>query len=754
MIAPVTAPDSAPLLRTEVVLDAAHGAVTTAALHVSAHGIVEATLGGACVGDELFTPGWTSYAFRLRYRSHDVTHLLQERTVLGLALGNGWWRGRLGWTGDRAVYGDRLAAIAQLDITFEDGHVQRVGTDASWLARGSEVVADDFYDGQSIDFRRKDDTWQQPGADLRDWTPVEVVEFDPGLLEPYVGPPVRRQEVLRPQRVWQAPSGATLLDFGQNLVGFLRFTVRGERGAEVVLRHAEVLEHGEVGMRQVRSAQATDRLVLSGGEDRFEPTLTFHGFRYAEVTGWPGELTPESVEAVVVHSDMRRLGTFACSEPALDQLHSNVVWGWRGNAVDVPTDCPQRDERLGWTGDLAVFAPTAAFLFDVKPFLSDWLRDLSAEVAAHGTVPFVVPDALGDIARRSAPELLASEGGFLNGASAVWGDAAVWVPWAMWEAYGDLAVLRHAYTAMVMHVRSVEACTSDTGLWDTGFQFGDWLDPTAPPEDPLRAQADNGVVATACLFRSARTVARAAELLGRSDDAAEFGALAERTRSAFVEHYVEPGGRIRSDCPTVYALAVVFGLLDAERQQQAGARLAELVAAAGHTIGTGFAGTPHVTDALARTGHLDDAYALLMNRSSPGWLFQVDMGATTVWERWDAVLPDGNVNPGEMTSFNHYALGAVADWLHRTVGGLAPLEPGYRRVLVAPRPGGGLTWARTTQETPHGPVLVAWQLTDGELVIEVELPDGVDGVLDLEGAPVRTLSPGRTRVASPAGAYA
>lgn len=752
MVAPVTRPEGAPLLRAEFALDVGHGDVVSAVLHLSAHGIVEATVNGRPASDELFTPGWTSYSYRLRYVSHEVSHLVTQRTVIGLSLGNGWWRGRLGWSGDRAVYGDRLAALAHLEIRFADGHVQALGTDESWLSAGSEVVADDLYDGQTVDFRRRDDSWQRTGADLSSWSPVEVVEADLSTLVPCSAPPVRRQETLRPQRIWHAPSGAILLDFGQNLVGFLRFRVTGERGSEVLLRHAEVLEDGEIGVRPLRTALATDRLVLSGDEDHFEPTKTFHGFRYAEVTGWPGELVTDDVEAVVVHTDMQRTGWFACSDPALDQLHSNVVWGWKGNAVDVPTDCPQRDERLGWTGDLAVFAPTAAFLYDSKAFLQDWLRDLAAEQAAHGVVPFVVPDVLGDLARAAAPELLDGKGGFVNAPTAIWGDAAVWVPWALWEAYGDLDVLAEHFTSMADHVRSVRRRVSGSGLWDTGFQFGDWLDPTAPPENPLEARAGSGVVATACLFRSARTVSRAASLLGQHEAAAEFAELAERTRLAFVEHYVDAAGRIRSDCPTVYALAVVFGLLDAEAEQQAGDRLAELVAAAEHTILTGFAGTPYVTNALTRTGHVDAAYALLMNRSCPGWLYQVDMGATTIWERWDSMLPDGSINPGEMTSFNHYAFGSIADWMHRTVGGLAPLEPGYRRALVAPRPGGGLTWARTSLQTAHGTVSVAWEIDGEQMVVDVELPAGVDALLDLVGCAPRSLEPGRHRVAVPAGA--
>ena len=509
-------------------------------------------------------------------------------------------------------------------------------------------------------------------------------------------------------KIWPSPTGKTLIDFGQNLVGWLKFSVRGERDQTITIRHAEVLEDDELGVRPLRTAKQTDELILSGGEDFFEPTFTFHGFRYAEITGWPGELTADSLLAVVVSSELERIGEFECSDPMLNQLHRNVVWGQRGNFLDVPTDCPQRDERLGWTGDIAVFAPTAAYLFGVDGFLRDWLADLAAEQrAAQGMVPFVVPDILKY--EEHPKEFPKPE------STAIWSDAAVWVPWALWQAYGDRTVLADHFESMASHVRRVESLISPTGLWDAGFQFGDWLDPTAPPHAPFEAKADNGVVATACLYRSAQLVASAAEILGHTSDQEHFVALAARTKTAFNKHYVSDDGTIHSDAPTVYALAVNFELLDGETKQLAGNRLVELVAETGYHIQTGFAGTPYLTDALTVTGHLDHAYRLLLERECPSWLYPVTMGATTIWERWDSMLPDGSINPGEMTSFNHYALGAVADWMHRVVGGLAPAAPGYQRVRIAPQPGGGLTWAKTSLRTPHGEVRVGWQIVDGEL---------------------------------------
>jgi alpha-L-rhamnosidase len=723
MITPASELGSAPLFRTEITLDTGHGPVAEAMLTISSLGVHEARINGRPVGDDVLSPGWSAYEHRLRYLTHDVTALLAEANVLTVLVGNGWHRGKLGFMGGRAFYGDRLGVIADLEITFADGHRQTVVTDENWRAGGSDVIADDLYDGQIIDARRRSAKWHMHGGEPEWFLPVRALDFDPAVLTPYIGPPVTRQDVLSPVKVWQSPEGRTLVDFGQNLVGWIRFTSTGPAGSEVRIRHAEVLEHGELGVRPLRDAQATDRFIRSGGEDLFEPTMTFHGFRYAEVTGLSHEEV-ERIEAVVVHSDLRRTGTFECSDDLLNRLHANVVWSSKGNFLDLPTDCPQRNERLGWTGDIAVFAPSAAYLFDTRAFLADWLADLAAEQhAAGGLVPFVIPDVLKYLPE--VPEFPAPD------STAFWSDAAVWVPWTLWQAYGDRAILADQYDSMTAHVRRVETLLSPAGVWDTSFQFGDWLDPDAPPDNPAKAKADPGVVATAAYYRSVTITAETAALLGRDDDAAEFQALAARVRAAFGEQYVSADGTIVSDCTTVYTLALVFGLVDDEAA--AGRRLAELVADSGYRISTGFAGTPYILDALTRTGHLDAAYRLLLERGCPSWLYPVTMGATTIWERWDSMLPDGSVNPGEMTSFNHYALGAVADWMHRVIGGIAPLEPGYSRVLIAPRPGGGLTWARAGLDTAHGRIEVSWRLVDGEPSVDVTLPAGVTGVLSLPG---------------------
>ncbi|OIH94658.1 alpha-L-rhamnosidase [Curtobacterium sp. MCBA15_001] len=753
---------SAPILRRAVTIDAGHGAIRSATLDVSALGVVEAWLGGSRVSDHLLEPGWTSYEWRIRVASHDVLAHLSAvapgtETVLALVIGNGWAAGRLAWGGGRSWYTDERAGFAELRVTFrvtfEDGHVQTVGTDTDWQALSSAITTDELYDGQDIDARLRDGSFLQPGevtvpsVDGHEGRTVGVHTVDIGSRQLVADtvPPVRPLAEIAPVEVWTSPSGVPLIDFGVNLVGWIRLTASGAAGTVLTLRHAEVLEHDELGTRPLRTAKATDHCTLSGGPspDTFEPRFTFHGFRYASVDGWPGTLDElrAAVVAVQVGSDLTRTGTFASSHDLLNTFHDNVVRGMQGNFLSVPTDCPQRDERLGWTGDIAAFAPTASYLFDTRAFLGDWLRDVWLEQQhADGIIPFVVPDVL----KYSPAEDFKDPD-----ATAIWSDAGVWVPWTLYQAYGDSAVLEDQLESMMAHLRRIRDHLSPQGLWDTVFQFGDWLDPDAPPEDAAAAKADPGVVATACAFRSATLVAQAARVTGHEAEATEAEELATGLQAAFRQHYVTDG-RIRSDCTTVYALAIVFGILSPDDEAAAGDRLAELVEASGHRISTGFAGTPFITDALTQTGHLDDAYQLLLQTECPSWLYPVTMGATTVWERWDSLLPDGSINPGQMTSFNHYALGAVADWMHRVVGGLAPLTPGYESVLIAPQPGGGLTWAATSLDTVHGHVALRWELVDGELLVRATVPDGVTAVVRLPGLPEQRVGGGTHELRAPA----
>ncbi|WP_116953013.1 family 78 glycoside hydrolase catalytic domain [Jiangella endophytica] len=713
--------------------------LVAARLYATAHGLYEAELNGRRVGDDALSPGWTVYPEHLRYYTYDVTALLRPgRNALGAWLGDGWYRGRLGWNGGfRNLYGTDLSFLAQLELTYADGRVETIATDAGWRAAPSPILRAGNYDGEDYDARAEQAGWSEPGFDDAGWTPVAVRERDVTTLKAPTGPPVRCTEELRPAAVLTTPSGRRVLDFGQNLVGRIRIRVTGPAGGTVTLRTAEVLQDGELYARPLRGARSTDRYTLAGRPDgeEWEPRFTFHGFRYAEVSGWPGDLDDAvaagAVVARVYHTDVERTGWFECSDPLVNRLHENVVWSMRGNLVDIPTDCPQRDERVGWTGDIQVFGPTAAFLYDVSGTLAGWLRDVEREQLPDGTVPWYVPVIP---AKKTWTPIRPG---------AAWGDVATFLPWTLYERYGDAGVAADQFESARRWVDLVERLAGPDHLWDDGFQLGDWLDPAAPPDDPADARTDRHLVATAYFAASARRVSWLAGVLGRDAERDRYAALADAVDAAFAAAYVGPDGRMTSDAQTAYALGLRFGLVPDDLRAAAGRRLGELVRADGNRIATGFVGTPLVSDALTDAGELDTAYDLLLQRECPSWLYPVTQGATTIWERWDSLLPDGTVNPGTMTSFNHYALGAVADWLHRTVAGLAPAEPGYRRVRFRPRPGGGLTSARARHRSPYGEVAIEWRVEAGELVVTTQLPVGTTGVLEPPHGAAVELAPGR-----------
>ena len=708
--------------------------VASARLYVTAHGLYEVEINGTRVGDDAMSPGWTVYGKRLRYYTYDVTaHLAEGGNAIGAWLADGWYRGRIGFNGGyRNLYGDKTALLAQLHVTHDDGSTTVVATDGSWKASFGPILVTGLYEGESYDARQLPAGWSEPGFDDSDWNAVTTVRRDPATLVAPEGPPVRCTGEIRPVSISTSPSGKLVLDFGQNLVGRLRITARGEAGTTITLRHAEVLQDGELCTRPLRLADATDRYTLAGGaEETWEPRFTLHGFRYAEVSGWTGGNPAENIVARVYHTDMERTGWFECSDPDLNRLHENVLWSMKGNFVDIPTDCPQRDERLGWTGDLQIFGPTAGFLYDCSGMLSSWLKDVAAEQAPDGTVPWYVPVIPGgDYWTPSRP-------------GAVWGDVAVLTPWTLYEKFNDDRILTDQYESAKAWVDLQDRLAGEDHLWNSSFQLGDWLDPTAPPERPTQAMTDPHLVATAYFAWSARHLAKTAAVLGKSDDELHYLELSQAVAQAFAREYILPDGSMTSDAQTAYALGIVFGLFpDAESQERAGRRLAELVREGGNRIGTGFAGTPVISDALTMTGHAATAYDLILEQECPSWLYAVRQGGTTIWERWDSLLPDGTVNPGDMTSFNHYALGAVADWMHRVVAGLAPLEPGYRKILFRPQPGGGLTSASARHETPYGTAAISWRSTDSGHAFALEVPTGTTARVELPGQEPRDVCSG------------
>ncbi|PPL17635.1 glycoside hydrolase family 78 protein [Microterricola pindariensis] len=734
-----------PLVRREFTLPTD---IAAARLYVTAHGLAEVEINGIRIGRDALAPDWTVYGQRLTYRSYDVTGALTAGdNAIGAWLGDGWYRGRIGFHGGYPnLYGSDISLIAQLEVTHHDGRRTVVATDSDWSAGFGPILASNLYFGEHYDAREERAGWSEPGFDDAGFTPVAIAERDPATIVAPQGPPVRCTETLRPVSVSTSPSGATVLDFGQNLVGRLRIRVAGERGATVTLRHAEVMQDGEIYTRPLRGALATDRYTLAGADTEiWEPRFTFHGFRYAEITGWPGEFDPSMVEALVYHSDMERTGWLETSDPLINRLHENVVWGMRGNFVGLPTDCPQRDERLGWTGDIQVFAPTASFLYDCSGLLSSWLRDVEAEQLDDGTVPWYVPVIPG------GAEWTPIRPG------AVWGDVAVLTPWVLFERFADRGVIATQYGSAKRWVDLIDKLAGDDHLWNEGFQLGDWLDPAAPPHDPADATTDRYLVATAYFAESAKRLAETAAELGLADDAAHYFDLAAAVRAAFVGEYVLPSGALTSDAQTAYSLAIVFDLLpSAEQRSFAGKRLAELVREAGNRIATGFAGTPVISEALTLTGHVATAYDLLFEDECPSWLYTVKQGGTTIWERWDSLMPDGTVNPGGMTSFNHYALGAVADWMHTTIGGIRSTEPGFRRISVRPLPDARLSSASAAHESPYGRIEVSWRVDGDSFSARVVVPVGVTADIELLGQVAETVTHGvhEYRIAAPAAAVA
>ncbi|MBI3957371.1 MAG: glycoside hydrolase family 78 protein [Chloroflexi bacterium] len=706
----------APLLRREF---ATSGPVAAARLYITARGLYEARINGQPITDALFTPGWTSYGKRLQYQVYDVTDLLQEgNNALSVMLGDGWYRGRLGWEGKRNLYGDKLGLLAELHIRYANGETEIVTSDEKWRAAEGAIRAADIYDGESYDARLEQPGWDAPGFDDSGWAGVLPLDAPTDTLIGSVAPPVRRQEEFAPLSITPRPDGTTIVDFGQLLTGWVRLRVTGEAGQTVTIRHAEVLDReGNFYVENLRTARQTNHYTLrGGGEEVYEPTFTFQGFRYIELSGYPGPITGDSVTGVVLHSDLTPTGIFECSNPDVNQLQHNILWGQKGNFLDVPTDCPQRDERLGWTGDVEAFLPTAAFNLDVSAFFTKWFGDLNADQRADGAYPHVSPHILPD---------------FMFGACA-WGDVSIIGLWALYTIYGDTRLLERYYSQLQVYVDFVRGYAGDDLLADKpvpdGFHFGDWLNSDAP--------SSNGMLATAFFAHSARLLGQIAAVLGKRADAGAYRELAALVAHAFCREYMTPNGRIDGGQQTAYVLALAFDLLPQQLRAQAANRLVADICQRKNHLSTGFIGAPRLSHALSDNGKLDTAYDLLLQDSFPGWLYQVKNGATTMWERWDSLKPDGSFQTPEMNSFNHYAYGSIGHWLYRVVAGLDvdPAAPAYKHSFIRPQPGGDLTWAKAEYESVYGKVISDWRQEEGSFHLSVTVPANARATVYLPAA--------------------
>ena len=725
-----TRSNPSPMLRREFALSPS---VASARLYVTSLGLNEVELNGRRVGDAFLRPGWTAYDHRLQYDTYDVTALLQPgANAIGVTLGDGWYRGRLGFEGKHNTYGTRLGVLAQLVVRYGDGRTQVIATDTAWKSSTGPIVMSDIYDGETYDARLEKPGWSSPRYDDRTWRGVRFVER-PGVRPPNgvtarlvspVGPPVRRMHEITPVRLIRTPAGETVFDLGQNRVGWVRLSARGASGTTVRVRHAETLDKsGNFYTENLRAARQTVTYIMKGGGvETYEPHFTFQGFRYVAVEGLTGTPTLDAITGVVAYSDLAPTGTFESSNALVNRLQQNIVWGQRGNFLDVPTDCPQRDERLGWTGDAQVFAPTAAFNMDVSGFFAKWLGDVALDQKPNGAVPWVIPDAIG----RGKPG---------NDASAGWSDVAVIVPWTMYRAYGDTSFLTRQYPSMRAWVEYMRVQAGDRFLWTSGFHFGDWLAFASNRADYPGATTDKDLIATAYFAHSTDLLARSAAVLGNAEDARAYRALFERIRLAFRREYVTATGRLTSNTQTAYVLALDFGLLPDSLRDDAARRLADDVRRMGH-LTTGFLGTPALTRMLSDNGYEDVAYQLLLRERYPSWLYEVKQGATTVWERWDGQRPDSTFQDAGMNSLNHYAYGAVGDWMYRVVAGLNDdaMDPGYRHVIVRPRPGPGFTFAKATLVTPFGEAASGWRLEGDRLTVTVRVPPNARATVILPSA--------------------
>lgn len=697
--------------------------ISSATAYITAHGLYEAQINGQRIGQDYLTPGWTVYQKRLQYQAYDVTGLLKNgANVLGTTLGNGWWRGYIGWASVNGFYGQDISLLFQLEIEYADGSRETIGSDETWKYTSDGPIRNsEIYHGETYDARLEQSGWAVVGFNDSKWSPAAVKDFPKDNLIGTYNEPVRKHESFKPVKIFRTPKGELVADFGQNLVGWVELKAQGKSGDQITLKFAEVLDkQGNFYTDNLRAARCTDIWTLKGlGVDNFgnvpkpdfeafEPHFTFHGFRYARIEGYPGELKPENITAVALYSAMRPAGTFVSSDPLVNQLQHNIQWGQRGNFLDVPTDCPQRDERLGWTGDAQAFSRTATFNFDAHNFFSKWLKDVAADQQPDGMVPWVIPNVL-------RPR---------NGASAGWADVATIIPWNMWLAYGDRRILEDQYPSMKAWVEYIRK-ESKNDLWNTGSHFGDWLFYSrADDNDGRSAITDKYLIAQCFYAHSTQLLINAAQVLGKKDEVAAYSGLLKKIKTAYLNEYVTPNGRPLSSTQTAYVLALQFDLLPENQREQAAKNLAENIKSYGNHLTTGFLGTPYLCHVLTRFGYNDLAYTLLNQKTYPSWLYPVTMGATTIWERWDGIRPDSSFQAVTMNSFNHYAYGAIGDWMYRVMAGIDTETdaPGYKAIRIQPRPGAGFTLVNATLQTLYGPASCRWQIRGKNLTLSVEIP--------------------------------
>ena len=721
---------TAHLLRKEFIVS---GKIKRARLFASAKGIYVAYLNGIKAGNEVLAPGWTEYKHRLLFQTYDVTSLITNGVnALGFMVGAGWYKGDLAsWLNKRNIYGTQTAIIAQLYLEYENGRVEIIPSNNTWKYDNAPVIYSELYHGETYDARLEQEGWNCGGFNDKNWTPAIIESSDTTILKPHDGVPVIEHESFKPVSMFKTAKGDTVIDFGQNISGWVRFKVKGKAGDRVKLRHAEALDaEGNIYTANLRKAKQTIEYIHGGkGEETYSPYFTFQGFRYISIDEWPGEICMDNFEACAIYSDIRPAGEFNCSYPMLNKLISNVYWSMKDNFVDIPTDCPQRDERLGWTGDAHVFILAANYLMETAPFFKKWLRDLCASQLSDGQVPHVVPDVLFDI---SATDKIITG----NAGATGWADAVTGIPWHLYVSFGDKGILEENYPAMKKWIDYIHKVSQDGTIFNVGFHFGDWVALDAE-EGSYYGATPTDLIATAFYAYSVDILAKTAALLGEENDAEKYAGLRKDIEKAYSKEFFTPNGRLVARTQTAHILSLAFNLTPPNYKERTINDLVELIAAHNNHLNTGFLGTPYLCHALADNGRADLAYELLLKEDYPSWLYQITKGATTIWEHWDGIKPDGSMWDPNMNSFNHYAYGAVCDWVFKSLGGLDTdhEKVAYKRIIMRPITAtDAITWAKTSYESVYGRISLHWEKKNGNIHLTAVVPPNTTAELILPGA--------------------
>jgi alpha-L-rhamnosidase len=718
--------------------------IESAKVYATSRGLYDVQINGKRMGDSYLSPGWTSYDKHLQYQTYDVSNMLLEgKNAIGILLGSGWYRTRLGWENKQNFYGKDTALLFQMIIKYTDGTIETIVSDTSWKVSNSHILYSEIYNGEIQDARLEQKNYSAANFDDSKWTNVIAKDFPKDYITASINEPIRKHETIKPIQVLTSPKGETILDFGQNLAGWVKVSIQGKSGDKITLSHVEMLDKkGTPYFENLRTAKAQATYTLSGnGIETFEPHFTTFGFRYVKVEGITGKINPDNFTAIALYSDIKKTGAFETSNAYVNQLQSNIQWSQKGNFLDVPTDCPQRDERLGWTGDAEVFSRTAAFNFNVDQFFAKWLIDVAADQKENGAVPFVVPNTL--------------KGTFFDmpAGAAGWSDASIIIPYNMYVSYGDKEIVEKQYPSMKAYLNYVRGAAKND-LWNTGFQFADWLsyrvDDSKEYVGMKSAITDSYLVAQCFYAYNVEIMIKAAALLGKTDEVAEYQSLLARVKKAFQAEYMTSSGKLISETQTAYILALQFDMLPENLREQAVERLAKNIESYNYHLTTGFLGTPFLNPVLTRFGRNDVAYKLLLQDTYPSWLYPIKAhGATTIWERWDSMKPDGTFQDPSMTSFNHYAYGAVGDWMYRTIAGIDTKEAegaGYKSITIKPKVGGNLTYAKGSLETNYGLVSSSWKIENNKLILDVEIPANTNATIEFPTNKIETIKESKTKV--------